>query len=178
MDKYNFTTKLRLACIDNELRPIINCVHFIEGFAYASNGHIIIKQSMEYHSIIDKDHLNGHSLHRLNYANIMQFEFATANEEGVACQNKDGRTAFFEYFDPKGEIVPNFERVISQFSAKGVDFIGISPKQIEILGKAFYNGDQVRIQFAGIDKGMIIDVLGYEDQIAYLMPIILNGTLF
>ncbi len=178
MEKYNFTTKLHLACSDNDLRPIMNCVHFIDGFAYASNSNMIVKQSMDYHTITDKEFLNGHSLHRLNYANIMQFEFATANEDGVACQNKDGRTAFFEYYDTKGEQVPDFEKVISKFSAKGVDFIGISPKQIEILGKAFYHGDQVRIRFAGIDKAMIIDALDYEDQIAYLMPVILNGTLF
>ena len=156
----------------------MNCVHFIDGFAYASNGNMIIKQSLEYHSVLEKDFLNGHSIHRLNYANIMQFEFATANEDGIACQNKDGRTVFFEYFDAKGEPVPDFARVVNQFSAKGVDFIGIAPKQVEILGKAFYNGDHVRFRFAGIDRGMIIDVLGYEDQLAYLMPVILNGTLF
>jgi len=178
MEKYNFTTKLHLACSDDELRPLMNCVHFIGGFAYVSNGNMIVKQSMDYHSVADKEYLNGHSLHRLNYANIMQFEFATANEDGVACLNKDGRTAFFEYYDTKGLPVPDFENIINQFSAKGVDFIGISPKQVEILGKAFYRGDQIRIQFAGIDEGMVIDVLGYEDQVAYLMPVILNGTLF
>lgn len=38
MEKFNFTTKLHVACSDDELRPIMNCVHFVGGFAYASNG--------------------------------------------------------------------------------------------------------------------------------------------
>jgi hypothetical protein len=156
----------------------MGCIHFKNGFAYASNGNIIIKQSLEYHSILDAQFLDGMSIHRENYANIMQFEVATANEDGIYCNNKDGRSAFFEYFDRKGQQVPNFDEVINQFSAKGVDFIGFSPKSFEIIGKAFYNGDQVRIRFSGMDKGMLCDVLGYENQVAYVMPVILNGTLF
>lgn len=178
MDKYNFTTKLNLACSTDENRPLLGCVHFENGFAYASNGHIVIKQSLEYHSILEAQLLDGKSIHRENYSNIMQFEAATANEEGIHCQNKDGRSAFFEYYDRKGQEIPDFDRVINQFSAKGVDFIGFNPKYFEIIGKALYNGDQVRVSFAGIDKGMLCDVPAWENQIAYVMPVVLNGTLF
>lgn len=178
MDKYNFTTKLHLACSTDENRPMYGCIHFENGFAYATNGNLIIKQSLEYHSILDPINLDGKSLHRENFANIMQFEIATANEDGVYCHNKDGRSAFFEYFDRKGQQVPDFDIVINQFSARGVDFIGINPKSFDIISKALYNGDQLRIRFAGIDKSMLCDVPAYESQLAYVMPLILNGTLF
>lgn len=178
MEKYNFTTKLHLACSADELRPIMGCVHFERGFAYASNGNLVIRQSLEYHSILEPVFLDGKSIHRENYSNIMQFEVATANEDGIQCQNKDGRSAFFEYFDRKGQDIPDFDKVIGQFNAYGVDFIGLSPKNIDIIGKALYSGDQIRVRFAGIDKGMMIDVPAYEEQCAYLMPVILNGTLF
>ncbi len=178
MDKYNFNTKLNLACSTDENRPILGCIHFENGFAYVSNGNLVIKQSLSYHSVLEPENLDGKSIHRENFANIMQFETATANEDGIYCRNKDGRSAFFEYFDRKGQEVPDFDKVINQFSARGVDFIGINPKSFEIISKALYNGDQVRIRFAGVDKGMLCDVPAWEDQVVYVMPIILNGTLF
>lgn len=178
MKKYNFTTKLHLACSTDENRPLMGCVHFNNGFAYASNGSILVKQTLSYHSILDPENLDGTSLHRDNYANIMQFEISRATPDGVHCTNKDGRTAFFEYYDRKGQEIPDFESVLVKFPAKPVDFIGINPKYFDLLSKVLYNGEGVRVRFAGIDRGMLCDVIEWEEQVALVMPLILNGTLF
>jgi len=179
MDKFNFTTKLHVACSDDEIRPIMNCVHFVGGFAYASNGNIVVKQSLEYHSILDAINLDGKSIHRENYKNIMQFETAIANEDGVECSNKDGRKAFFEYFDRKGELIPDFDKVISAYKAKGVDFIGFNPEQMKIAMDAMYSpGGYVRVNFGGVDKGMLLDVPGIINQEALVMPVLVEASLF
>jgi hypothetical protein len=156
----------------------MGCVHFVDGFAYASNGGMLVKQTLSYHSIIDPENLNGTSLHRDNYANIMQFEIARATPDGVHCSNKDGRTAFFEYYDRKGQEIPDFESVLGKLPVKAVDFIGIRPKDFDLLSKVLYNGEGVRVRFAGIDKAMVCDVIAWEEQVAIVMPLILNGTLF
>lgn len=179
MEKFNFTTKLHVACSDDDLRPVMNCVHFVGGFAYASNGNGVIKQSLEYHSILDAVNLDGKSIHRDNYKNIMQFEIAKANEDGIECSNKDGRKAFFEYFDTNGSEIPDFDHVINSYKAKGVDFIGFKPDQMKMLMDAMYSpSGYVRVNFGGIDKGMALDVPGIPDQVAYLMPVIIESSLF
>lgn len=66
-DKFNFTTKLHEACADDALRPVMMCVHFMNGFACASDAHIAVRQSLEYHSIINPELLDGKSLHKDNY---------------------------------------------------------------------------------------------------------------
>jgi hypothetical protein len=178
MEKFNFNTKLHMACLSDKLRPIMNCVHFYGGYAYATNGNFCVKQALSYHSIINPENLDGKSLHRENYKNILQFEVATANEDGIECRNEDGRVAFFEYFDRKKETVPDFDKIIKKFSAKSVDFIGFSPDQINIITSALYcpNGI-VRISFGGVIGLMYVDVPGMEDQEAVLMPAIIEAAI-
>lgn len=178
-EKFNFTTKLYEACAKDEIRPIYNCVHFQSGFAYASNGIIIVKQSLALHSILEPKELDGKSLHADSYKNIMQFESATANQDGISCSDKDGRVAFFEYFDRKGENIPDFDTIINKFSAKSVEFIGLTLEQIKMVINSFYIPSGVaRLNFGGIDKGIYIDVPGVEDQMAILMPALIEPTLF
>jgi hypothetical protein len=179
MEKFNFTTKLHLACSNDELRPIMNCVHFAGGFAYATNGNLVVKQSLEYHSILDAQNLDGKSLHRENYKNIMQFEVARANQDGIECSNADGRKAFFEYFDMKGEKMPNFDAVITKDQAKQVGFIGLSPELMKIVMEAMYLPDgYARVSFYGIDRPMLLDAPGVDNQIGVVMPVLVEPTLF
>ena len=178
MEKYNFSTKLYEACDTDPVRPTFMCVHFISGFAYASNGCIAVKQSMEYHSVIDDHFLEGKSIHKESFKQIMTFQFATCNEDGIECKDSDGRSAFFEYFDCKGDM-PDFEKNFQKTSLKSLTFIGFDPEQFHKLSKALYapNGN-IRVQFQGVDRAMLVDVIGIENQEAIIMPVILNDSLF
>lgn len=180
-DKYTFSTKLYEACATDPLRPIFACIHFMNGYAYASEGHIAIRQSLEYHSIINPELLDGKSLHKDNYKAIMGFEIAEANEDGIQCKDTDGRTAFFEYFKLEEE-QPNFDSVFNQAQSKGVTsvhFIGFNPILLIKLSKALYAPDNnIRCRFTGIDTHILVDVIGVENQDAIMMPCILQDSLF
>lgn len=179
MEKQTFKTKLYEVCCDDELRPVMVCVHFKNGFAYASNGCMVVKQSLEYHTIKGIEFLEGKSLHKDNYKAIMGFEVAECNEEGVACADSDGRTAFFEYFDLKGANMPNFEEVLKPIGQKSIEFIGINPEYLAKIGKAMHvPTNALRLQFQGVDKGILIDTPDIENQWALLMPAIINDSLF
>lgn len=179
MDKQNFTIKIYEACSDDELRPIMNCVHFENGFAYATNGHIAVKQSLEYHTIIDPEILNGKSIHRDNFKNIMQFEIAQCTENGIVCKDSDGRTAVFDYFDTKGENFPNIESVLNFGEQKEIRFLGVAPKYIDKLNKSMHNPNgSFRLRFYGNDKGIKVDVPDIPDQVAVLMPVMIDESLF
>lgn len=179
MNKYNFTTKLHEACAKDELRPLLNCVHFSGGFAYASNAHLLIKQSLEYHSILNPEMLDNKSIHRENYKNILSFDIAECNKEGVECKDKDGRTAFFSYFDREDQEIPAFDEVLQKTSLVQLSFIGIQPKWFKVLSNALHSTDgNIRMRFQGIDRPILIDAIGIEDQEAIIMPVILEDVLF
>jgi len=179
MDKQTFTLKLHECCGDDELQPMMMCVHFKDGFAYASDGHVAIKQSLEYHTIICPECLDGKSLHKDNFKAVMGFEIAECDDAGIACKDNDGRTAFFEYFDRKGQEMPNFDSVMALKEIKPVDFIGINPKYMTMLSKAMHAPfEQYRFRFQGGDNPILIDVPDIPRQTAILMPVFLNDTLW
>ena len=178
--RYTFNTKLYEVCADDELRPLMQCVHFVNGFAYASNGYISIKQTLELQSCINKELLDDKSMHRNSYRAIMAFEIAECTADGIYCKNTTGETAFFDYFDRKGDPIPNFEKAMAAHRGlTSLTFIGIDPELLNKLVKAIYNpSNQLRMQFTGIDSNIIIDAVGVDDQVAHLMPKIINATLF
>jgi len=179
MDKETFTLKLYECCSDDDLRPIMNCVHFKGGYAYASDAHIVIKQSLEYHTIINPELLDGKSLHKDNFKAVMGFERAECDDAGIACTDHDGRAAFFEYFDRKDQEMPDFDKVFIPSGTKEVSFIGISPQYVNMLSKAMHAPSGVyRFKFQGIDKSILIDVPEIPQQYAVLMPALLNDTLW
>lgn len=179
MDKFNFSTKIYEACSKDDIRPIMNCVHFQGGFLFASNGVVAVRQSLEYHSILQPENLEGASIHRESFKNILLFDEVTAGLDGVTCKGTDGREAYFTYFDRKGEPIPNFDSIFNSYKAKGVDFIGFNPDQMKILMAALYMpSGYVRVNFGGVDRGMWVDVPGVPYQDAIIVPVLIEGTLF
>lgn len=179
MDKKTFTTKLYEVCSNDELRPVMMGIHFKNGFAYASDGHMVVKQSLEYHTILGTEFLEGKTIHKDNYKAIMGFETAECNEDGVACSDSDGRTAFYEYFDIKDSAMPNFDEVLKPIGQKSIEFIGINPDFLAKIGKALHvPTNTLRLQFQGVDKGILIDTPEIENQWGMLMPAMINDSLF
>lgn len=180
--KNTFNTKLYECCSDDKLRPAFQCVHFKNGYAYATDGKIAIKQPLTFQSVVDIDELDNVSIHKDSYKAIMGFEIAQANTEGVECMNENGQQAFFEYYHPtEGEIMPDVEKMIN--SKKGLTsltFIGIDPDLFIRLKRALVvpKDCEIKCQFTGISSAIIIEVTNVDEQQAILMPTVLNATLF
>jgi len=157
-------------------------VYFFEnGFAYATDAYCIIKQTLALHGILNPENLEGKAIHRDSYKAIMAFEIADAMEDGIDCCNANGQAAFFEYYTLSSENPkPNFEAFLRSWKGQtALTFIGIDPAIFARVCSALYTpGKKVRVQFTGIDSHMIIDVPDVEDQIATMMPVILEPSLF
>ena len=179
----NFTTPLHKVCVsdkDGELRPEMLAVHFIGGFAYATNAHVLIKSSLDYHQAINSDKLDGKSIHKDNFKEILKFEIAECCEDGISCRNADGQVAFYEYMDLKGKKIPDFEKIIPKENKFFDTYqIGMNPKLLEICTSAMYSDDGgFRLRFTGISSAIIVDCIGYPDQIGLVMPILLSESIF
>ena len=177
-ERYNFASPIHLACADDKSRPIFECVHFINRFIYASDGTMLVKQSIDYSQVIESIKLEGKSIHGDSFKEALTYKIVTATDEGLQCKDDDRETFF--YYSKFSDKLPDFESIISSHCCKSVDFIGFDPKKIAISGKVLIGGEYsgIKVTFNGIDKGMMIEVLGYENQLVYLMPRILEPTLF
>ncbi|SOC79844.1 hypothetical protein SAMN06296241_1382 [Salinimicrobium sediminis] len=178
-DKFNFISKLHLAASDDDMRPVMNCIHFIDGYAYVSNSYIVVKQNLEYSGVLDHDFLNGKSIHKDSFKEILGYQTATATEDGIECVDKEGRKAFFDYQD-HGDKVPDFENIFQQHSIKSTEVIGFHPDYLKTICDAMYGAKDfgVKVLFNGVSKGMLVQVQEYEDQVAILMPMAISESLF
>ena len=156
-------------------------VYFKNGYAYASDAHVLIKQSLgEYCTVINKEALDGKCLYKDSFKDVRGFDIAEAKEDGIDCSDHDGgRKAFFPY--GKEEVyAPNFETILNQISSASVPFIGLNPKLVEIAGKCLVRDkySAMRLSFQGGDRPIVATIEGFGDQIAIIMPMLLGGNLF
>ncbi len=174
-DKYNFTSKLYLACAEDELRPVMECVHFINGYAYASDGHILIKQSLDYHTILNPKLLDGKSIHKKSFKEIMTFRIAEAKEDRVFCSDGD-REAEFMYANCGKP--PVFEAVIPLGESMTRKFFGANTKFIDIAGEILFGSKTgCKFDFKG-NNSVVLTTMDYEYQLAVIMLINLEPSLF
>lgn len=178
-EKYNFISKLHLAASDDDMRPVMNCIHFIGNYAYVSNSFIVIKQNLEYSGVLEYENLNGKSIHKDSFKEILGYQIAKATEEGIECVDKEGRKAFFDYQD-HGDKTPDFDSVFQSHEVKSTEVVGFSPNYLKVICDAMYGAKDygVKVLFNGVSKGMLVQVQEYEEQIAILMPMTINESLF
>lgn len=149
-DRYNFATKLHVMCTKDAQRPMLACVHFSLGFAYATNGHAIIRQSLEFSSVLGEvQELDGKALHKNSYRDILKYDTATVTPDGVECESADMNKAFFPFHDLKNEKVPDFDsqfKNLTTYTPKS--FIGVSPEFIDmVMGAMYLPVGQMRMSF-------------------------------
>lgn len=180
--KYNFTTKLHKCCSTDkdELRPYTKAIHFLGGYAYATEGHVLVKTSLEYHNVLYPENLDGKSIHKDNFKEILKFDVVECLEEGVQCKSIDGQVAIYEWFDLGDVKLPNFDTVIPSVKMqKDIAQIGITPKYIEMLTSAMFSTDGVfRFRFTGGSTAILVDAIGFPEQIGIVMPNLLSESIF
>lgn len=169
---------LHLACGRDSLYPVFNYVHFIDDFAYATDGQIAIESSIDYYcKVIDKHNLNGHSIHRDAYALAAKCPTVVATGKGLRCQTRGGAELFLPYADMEqlGLKVPNIARVMCD-EAKPAVHIGIRPKYMAILDKCIVHTDNsMRFTMQGEDKAILVTSEGNEGQRGVWMPTMLTN---
>lgn len=180
--KFNFTTKLHKCCSNDkeELRPWSKAIHFIGGYAYATDSNVLVKTSLEYQNVIAPENLDGKSIHKDNFREILKFEIVECCEDGVSCKNNDGQVAFYEYIEFKDVKIPDFDKVIPDKSKViEINQIGIDPKNVERCTSAMYSDSGAyRLRFTGAGSAILVDVVGYSEQIGIIMPRLLSDSIF
>lgn len=168
--KRNFKTPLHLACSSDELRPVFGFVFFENGYAYATNGHIAIKQSLEYCDVVNCQELNNHAIHSSAFAQIIKYPMAVATQEGIECSDQKVKV-LFRYTDME-LIRPKLEECVKDLKCEAVYSIGLCPHLFALAEKILYHDETLPavVEFNGENKAMRVTYKDSPNQEVYIMP--------
>jgi hypothetical protein len=152
---------MHLACSNDVLRPVMQHIYFKDGFAYASDAHILAKNKVsEITESIHEDELkllDGKMLHKSAFCKILEYDRIQITETGITCIGEYSKVTFSFSSDehlkyPDAEIV--FEQVKSN---KGLmSRISLKPVFLDILAKSLYSDGKLVLNFCGEGKGILI----------------------
>jgi len=171
---FNKGIKLHLACANDLLRLVMNCIYFKDGYAIASNGKILIKACLNEicnFSEEEKELLEGKLISAKNFKEIIKHTIIEIEEDGFHAIYDDWDIKYeFANIDSK---YPNYNEVISQFRPGFAEKVLIDPHNLELIADALNVSGGTRFHFPKDDsKGIKISFSDKELSLseALLMP--------
>lgn len=171
-------TKIETACSDDDLRPAMNGVYFKDGYLYATDAHIAIKQKLSLHGIDDDvaKHLDGQILHRQHLVLMKKCDFFECVPGGI--KSKKGMVEMIHLF-MVDERFPDVDAVIPKNGFVELVEIGLDADKLKRLqdvmvsldGKAY----SCILKFKGSNKAIQVTTNVSDcDQVGLLMPVQIN----
>ena len=181
----NFLSKPHLACSNDDLRPAFGYIQFKDGFLFATDAHIAIKQDLKVHGFEDEEieFLNNTYLHKNAFAEILRYNEVYVRENGFFCK-KDNFSAFIEFIKLEDfpHTYPKIEAVILDPADKNriaIDEIGMNIKLLTKLEQCLVNGYSGlghKFQFFAKSKAILVIPMDkdYPGQTGLIMPVMLH----
>jgi hypothetical protein len=191
-EKRNFKTNLALACGKDDLRKPMQYVSFKDGYVYATDAHLLVKQHLSLHGFDPEEIalMNGRCLHKDAFAELLRYEEVGVRESlptgaHFKCKAKS-HSIEIPLLDecPDGRI-PNMDPVIpSEEVIEAVSQIGINLKLLERASKLLISQNGLcKFQFHGPTKGVLLTSgtekgrevsYDYSTELVLVMPLIIN----
>lgn len=174
MKNLTFISDLHLACGTCDLRPSFQCIHFKNGYAYASDSRVLIKQPLSLSGIQESEYLEGEAIHSSIFKKIRKMKYVICTPDGFDCRTKGNQKVFYPYSDTNTP--PNFEAAIPKDAAEAIIEIGIKPSFLTLLGRAMAGGSYgLKATFLGPSRAIVFEPLQkeYSGEIGLIMPMML-----
>ena len=184
----NFQPQFQLwkACAKDDSRPAMCYVHFVGGYAYASDAHILVRIPLQELTSFEEDEqhlLDGFAIHADVLKTIVKCDSVEVKRDGGDCilyvrhaeheisaklvsQEKITAPKFAELFTDKGNP-----------SAEPVRNIGISTKKLSTLASAM-GITNIKMAFTKVNGKVFVssvDELFHSEGV--IMPLMITGTL-
>lgn len=169
---------LHIVCTIDDIRPCLSTILFKDGFAYATNTHILVKLDLNEccnFSDEEKEILNGKQIHKNQFAQLLKYDLVVVKEEGfVACKSSDISETCFRFINPArlpNLKYPDVDRVIQDALNKprvAQNQIGIDISYIDKCNKIFSTKKTI-MQFGELHQPIIIKCADSKDM-ALIMP--------
>lgn len=179
-NKNNFkkSVKMHLACKPDPLRPAYGYIQFKDGFAYASDGHIAVKNRIEEISGLNPaeiEALDGKFLQSEFYRDMLKYEEILIAEDGIECKNGEDRVFF--YFSTVENPI-DIKKVIDEhltMPERSVETISLNMKYLMDLSKAMYECESCTFTFHGEGRGVVLKSNDEDvNSVGLIMPIFIQ----
>lgn len=178
----NFQSRVDYACGNDDLRPVMSNIYFENGFLYATDAHIAIKQSLRLHQFEDSEIeiLNGKMIHRKQFMEIYKHDLIRVEEDGILCRS-NGIKVKYLWSDSDNKF-PSVEKVL-QDSMESTEIVPTNSifASVSLIAKfkdifVFDNyGHGCELHFKKDKKAILLTPCYYDnrkaDQIGLLMPV-------
>lgn len=174
-----FKTDLSLAASKDDLREQMQFIIFVDGYAIATDGNILIKQDLALHGFTDEDKalMNGKALHRDAFKEIFKYKDIEVEAGTLVC--KKGRVKIKIDLEDIPSNYPKYEAVIPNATTKkeAFDLIGVNLNLFETARKLTVNSEKrVSLEFWGADKPIIATGRGLQrkEELIIIMPFMID----
>ena len=171
-----FKTQLWHACGNDELRPVMNYAHVKDGFIYATDAHILVKQSLRGVHDLDEtqvENLEGKFFHKDLLKLLDKQEVVMFEKDGISICSSGIEKSLIPYSECDIKF-PNCDAVIPDSShSESINFIGITPKILSRLIKSMYKSEfGYRFTFYGKMRAILLNSGEFDrsDEIGLIMP--------
>lgn len=166
-------TPVDIVCSKDDLRPAMKCVYFKDGFLYATDAHVAIKQSLKLHGLEQEeiDALDGKLISSEGIKALKKMDGFYIDEKGIVGVKAQNETRF-NFVD---ERFPDVEAVLPKSSQEATEFIGINPELYAKVCKALVKDEDVtgfyRLDFFGTRRAIKVTTkIPDTEQMAIVMP--------
>jgi hypothetical protein len=175
MERKNFNknVQMHLACAKDDLRPIMACIYFKNGFAYATDGYILARSRIDECSTLqecDIQALDGKLLHANFFKDMLKYDDILISDEGIECHKGDEK-AFF-YFSQFTKF-PDVDKVLQEalnLPAVPMPQISFDTRLLLKLSKALYGFDKCTATFKGTNNPIVFDSIEDCGSIGIMIP--------
>lgn len=176
---FNKDVLMHLACTKNDFRPLMQHIYFKNGFAYATDAHILVKNDLTACSNLSPEQialLDGKLLHADHYKNILKYDTIEVSEEGIEAK-KGGNKAFF-YFtesDKYHDVEKTLNDALNHMSIP-MSQVGLDVKLVQYISKALCTDGRFKFTFKGECAPVICENIDsdYLNCIGIIMPQMIN----
>lgn len=177
MKTKNFRTKLNLACSNDGLRTVLQYISFDDGYAVATDAHILVKQSLKEHGFT-KDEItimNGKFLHKDAFVEIFRYDYVSVDINGFTCIKGLVKCIIgFSEIDGK---YPIYGKIFENLKEEVLSDIGIDLNLLKKISQITIScSKKMKFTFHGTNKGILISPTGADSvsETILLMPIQIN----
>ena len=160
-NNFNKKVQMHLACLKgDEYRKEMECIYFNDGFAYASDNYILVRNRISEISGLNEaeiEALNGKFLHADFYKDMLKYDNIMIAEDDLECTK--GNDKVFFYFSTF-EKYPNAEKVLQDALNKQtvpLSQVSFDMKLMQRLNKALYESDSCTATFKGVGNPIVFD---------------------
>lgn len=188
MSKYTkkFKKDLHKLTDPTDLRDSLQYLFFKDGYVYATNAYVLIKQSLKLHNFSEEEIklLNGYCIHANAFAMLRRFDVLQVVNAGEINASKDGVSIVVKLSEYSTENTPDKVRMLDcdqtldnayegLKKAPASKYMALNPSLLKLLSSCLFDSSSVVLRYSGKNKAIVVEVNSGDhiDQKAVIMPV-------